>query len=190
MDITNLLSIFTNSNNVSAISKEADVEPSQVSSLLYKAIPILMKGMEQNASSTEGAASLSKALDNHALNNVEDVPSYLRVLDKEDGSKAVNHILGDKKEHVQQGLAQKSGLSTSQIGTILAAVTPMLLSLLGKHKSNNNVSSNGIGDMLSSFLGGNSGGDLGGMISSVLSDNDGDGKPDILQKLGGLFNRK
>ncbi|HCC52689.1 MAG TPA: hypothetical protein DEQ30_12090, partial [Porphyromonadaceae bacterium] len=62
MDITKLLSAFSNSDSVSALSQSSGAKPGQVSDLLAKAIPILMKGMEQNASTETGANSLAKAL--------------------------------------------------------------------------------------------------------------------------------
>lgn len=186
MDIAKLLSVFSNSDSVAALSQHSGVDSSQVSDLLAKAIPILMKGMQQNASTEAGANSLAKALDDHAGSDVSNAGAFLKNMDLSEGSKILGHILGNKKEDVQTGLAQKTGLSSSQVGSILASVAPMLLSVLGGQKQSANVGSNGIGSMLSSLLGGSDGG-LDDMISSALADKDGDGKPDLLDKVGGLF---
>lgn len=186
MDITKLLSAFSNSDSVSALSQSSGAKPGQVSDLLAKAIPILMKGMEQNASTETGANSLAKALDDHAGGDISDTGAFLKNVDLSEGSKILGHILGGKQNDVQTGLAQKTGLSLSQVGTILSSAAPMLLSVLGGHKQNANVGNSGIGGMLSSLIGG-SGGGLDNMISSALADEDGDGKPDILGKVGGIF---
>lgn len=187
MDIGNLLSVFTNTESVNALSNNSGAEPGQVSDLLQKALPILMKGMQQNAASETGASSLAKAMDDHAGDDISNIGSFLKNIDPNDGVKILGHILGNKNTAVQTGLAQKTGLSSSQTSSILSAVAPILLSVLGGEKRQSNVSNNGIGSMLSSLIGGNSGGDLDGMISAALADNDGDGKPDLLQKLGGMF---
>lgn len=186
MDIGTLLSVFTNSENVNALSNNSGVKPNQVSELLQKAIPILMKGMQQNAASESGASSLAKALDDHADHDISNIDSFLKNTDSNDGSKILNHILGNKNTEVQTGLAQKTGLSSSQISSILSSVAPILLSVLGGEKRQSNIGNSGIGGMLSSLIG-ESGGDLNDMISAALTDKDGDGTPDILQKLGGMF---
>lgn len=186
MNITNLLSVLTNSDNVSSLSKNTGAQPEQISDLLQKAVPILMKGMEQNASSKEGASSLAKALDDHAKDDVSDISSLLKNIDVNDGAKILGHILGNRNTDVQTNLSKKVGLSTSQTTNILASVAPLLLSMLGSQKKQQKVESNGLGGLLTSVLGG-SGGGLDDVISAVLSDKDGDGKPDLLQSLGGLF---
>ncbi|MDH6306827.1 hypothetical protein M2459_002157 [Parabacteroides sp. PF5-5] len=186
MDISDLLSVFTSSDSVTSLSKSTGAQPSQVSALIQSAIPILMKGMQQNAASESGAASLAKALDAHAGSNTSNIGSLLKNIDVADGAKILGHILGGKNSQVQSGLAQKTGLSSSQTTAILASVAPMLLSVLGGQKNKANVGSGGLGSMLTSLIGG-SGGGLDDVISVALADKDGDGTPDVLQKLGGLF---
>ncbi len=186
MDVTKLLSVITDSSGVAALSQSSGAQSGQVSDLLTKAIPILMKGMEQNAATEEGAGSLAKALDDHAGDDMSNIGSFLRNLDVSDGTKILGHILGSKSSEVQTGLAQKTGLSSSQVGNILSSVAPMLLSILGGQKQSANVNNSGIGGMLSSLLG-NGGGGLDDMISAALADKDGDGAPDILGEIGGLF---
>ncbi|MDR1724141.1 MAG: DUF937 domain-containing protein [Tannerella sp.] len=197
MDISSLLSTFANSDSVAALSRNTGAKPNQVKELLSKALPILMSGMQQNASTTGGAASLAKALDYHAERDTSDIGSFLSNVDVADGAKILGHILGGRNTAVQTGLAQKVGLSSSQVGSILSSVAPLLLSFLGNKKQSSNIGSGGLGGLLGSLLGGSSGGSgLGGaiagggldsVISSALADNDGDGTPDLLQKVGGIF---
>lgn len=187
MNITDLLSVLTNSDSVSSLSKTTGASSSQVSDLLQKAVPILMKGMEQNAASSEGAGSLAKALDDHANDNISDIGSFLKNIDLNDGAKILGHVLGNKNNTVQEGLANKVGLSTSQTSSILASVAPVILSMLGSQKKQQNVSSGGLGGLLGSVLGGGSNSTLNDVISFALTDKDGDGTPDLLESLGGLF---
>jgi hypothetical protein len=184
MDLSSLLSTVISSDSVSAISKTSGAKPSQVSDLLSKAIPVLVKGMQQNASTEQGASSLASALAQHAGSNISNLGSYLGGIDLKDGSKIIGHILGGSSGQVQSGLAQKTGLTSSQVGSILSSVAPLLLSLIGKKQS---TSGGGIGSLLGSLLGSQSGGGLNDVLSSALADKDGDGKPDVLGKLGGLL---
>lgn len=188
MNISDLLSSFTHSDSLSALSQSSGAQPNQISNLLKTALPILMKGMAQNAGSESGANALSKALDAHSGVNTSNLGALLKNADVTDGTKILGHILGTKNTEVQKGLAQKTGLSSSQTGTILASVAPMLLSVLGGQKKEMNVGNSGLGSMLSGFLGGS--GNLNDMISSALADNDGDGTPDVIQKLGNIFGKK
>jgi len=188
MDLTNLLSTLTSTASVSAISKSSGAKPSQVSEIIQKAVPVLVNGMAQNASTTAGAKSLAKALDDHSKNDISNVSSFLGGLDLGDGAKILGHILGGQSSTLQSGLAKKTGLSSSQVGGILASVAPMVLSYLGSKKQATNTGSSGLGGLLGSMLGGSSSsGGLSSVISAALADKDGDGTPDLLGSVGGLF---
>jgi len=190
MDLSSLLSSLTGSESVNAISKNSGAQPSQVSSVLSKAIPVLLKGMQENASSQQGASALAKALDQHAGNSISNVSSFLGNVDLSDGAKILSHILGSKNSQLQNGLAQKSGLTSSQVGSILASVAPLLMSYLGSRKQSTNTGSSGLGSLLGGLLGGQNNTGLNDLLVGALADNDGDGKPDILGKLGGFLGFK
>jgi hypothetical protein len=188
MDLTSLLSTVISSESVKALSKSSGAQPSQVTSLLTQAVPLLLKGMQQNASTSKGASALAGALDQHAGNSVSNIGSFLSNVDLGDGAKIIGHILGGSNSQVETGLAKKTGLSSSQVGSILSSVAPLLLSLIGSKKQSSSVSSSGLGGMLGSLLGAKqSSGGLGDLLGVALADNDGDGKPDLLGKVGGLL---
>ncbi|MDR1814471.1 MAG: DUF937 domain-containing protein [Tannerella sp.] len=187
MDLSSLLSTVISPDSINAISKNSGAKPSQVSDLLSKAVPLLLKGMQQNASTEHGASSLAQALDQHAASNTSNIGSYLSNIDLSDGAKILGHIFGGNNSKVQSGLAQKTGLSAGQVGSILSSVAPLLLSLVGSKKQSSNTGLGGLGGLLGGLLGSQSSGGLDSLLSSALADKDGDGKPDILGKVGGLF---
>lgn len=55
--------------------------------------------MTQNTGSSQGAQSLSKALDDHKNTNVEDLASFFKNVDRNDGSKILGRILGSNNKN-------------------------------------------------------------------------------------------
>jgi len=60
---------------------------------------------------------------------------------KQDGSKILGHILGNKQAGVEQVLGQKAGMDSGAVGDILKVAAPILMGVLGKQASQSNVSS-------------------------------------------------
>ena len=122
LDVSSLLGMLSG-DGVSALGKSADAKKSQVSSVLDSALPLLLTGMKNNASTKAGASSLNKALKDHAKNDTSDIGSFLQNVDLSDGGKILTHILGDSKESEAASIAEKSGISSDQVMTILRSGT-------------------------------------------------------------------
>lgn len=202
LDVSSLLGMLSG-DGVSALGKSADTKKSQVSSVLDSALPLLLTGMKNNASTKAGASSLNKALKDHAKNDTSDIGSFLQNVDLSDGGKILTHILGDSKESEAASIAEKSGISSDQVMTILSAVAPLLLSKLGSSKAEDEEEDDdgaGLGDLLGSLLSGSEptakkkrskkkkstasalGGLLGGLLGGSSDEKEGEGSLD----LGGL----
>ncbi len=162
-----LMQELLGNNSVDSLSKSTGVDGNQVTKLVSAALPILLSGMAQNSETKEGAESLATALQDHATNKKEDTAQMLQEADVKDGEKAVTHILGDQTKDIAKGLSKQTGISSKQVMTILATLTPVLLSLLGSHNDtgdNNAVNANGLGGVLTSLLFGS-----GSNVSSASS---------------------
>lgn len=120
--------------SVGELGKSADASDEQVQQLVTKALPLLLSGMYQNSSTDEGAKSLEKALDEHAPDAEKSTSSMLSKVDIKDGKKIVKHVLGDSEKEVKTGLAQSTGLSQTQVSTMLGQLAPVVLSLVGNYK--------------------------------------------------------
>ncbi len=124
------------------------------------ALPVLMKAMERNASTPQGAEGLLGALsgkhDGSILDNLGDLFNGGVNEDvKIDGGKILGHVLGNRQTGVEQVIGQKTGIDSKSVGNILKVAAPILMGVLGKKAKQNNVSSqNGLGDLLGGFLGG------------------------------------
>ena len=151
---------------VETLSKTTGADANKVNTVLKDALPVLVGKMSDNASTAEGAASLSKALNEHKTGDVIDAAAFLKGADSKDGEKILSHILGSDKDAATKALSKKSGLSSSKVSTILSLVAPLLLSQIG----NNNTSSSGsgLGSLLGGMLGGGSSSSSGGGIGASL----------------------
>ncbi|MEG0751411.1 MAG: DUF937 domain-containing protein [Oscillospiraceae bacterium] len=155
MDLTGVLTqALLGDSTVQKVGSKSEASGEQVQQLIAAALPILISGMNQNAKTQEGAQSLDTALETHGSEDTSDIGKMIEAIDPAEGAKILDHVLGDKKSDIQNGLAKKTGLSTTQVTSVLSVVAPLLLSLLGGHKKEQNVDSNGLSGMLSSLLGG------------------------------------
>ncbi len=144
--------------SVGELSKSADASNEQVKQLVTKAVPLLLSGMYQNSSTDEGAQSLEKALADHAPNAEKSTSAMLRKADVKDGKKIVKHVLGDSEKEVTKGLSESTGLSQTQVSTMLGQLAPVVLSLVGNYNKEEKDkekadSSNLIGVLGSALLG-------------------------------------
>jgi len=178
--ILDLLSSDLGKTIISGVAGSTGNDTDKTGSVLTMALPVLMKAMQRNAATPEGAAGLMGAIQSKQEGNILDNLGGLfsgGVDDsvKTDGEKILSHVLGAKQSGVEQVISQKSGLDVSSVANILKVAAPILLGLLGNQAKEQNVSaSNGIGDLLGGLLGGSAADKEQNFLESIL-DADGDG---------------
>lgn len=178
--ILDLLNSDLGKTIISGVSGSTGTDQNKTGSVLTMALPVLMKAMQRNAATPQGAEGLMSALSNKHDGSILDNLGGLfggGVDDnvKTDGDKILGHVLGQKRQGVEQVIGQKSGLDAGAVGNILKVAAPILMGVLGKQTRQNNVSSsNGIGDLLGGLLGGSSAKQEQSFLESIL-DADGDG---------------
>lgn len=123
-----LLGSLMSNESVNATSKKTGVSSGGISKLLMMAVPLLLTYMTKNASKKEGAQSLLGALGQHTSSQT--VSQQLKNADEVDGDKIISHILGKDKKSILSTLAEQSGLSAKQVGTLLSLIAPVLLNSL------------------------------------------------------------
>jgi len=165
---------------ISGVAGSTGNDTNKTSSVLTMALPVLMKAMQRNASTPQGAEGLLGALNGKHNGSILDNLGGLfgGGVDEEvknDGAKILGHVLGAKQQGVEKVIGEKSGLDASSVANILKVAAPILMGVLGKQSRQQNVSSsNGIGDLLGGLLGGNSAQKEQSFLESIL-DADGDG---------------
>ena len=147
--------------------------------------------MRKNAANPQGASSLSEALDEHKNNSIDDISSFLRNTDKEDGSKILGHILGNRKNDVENNISIQTGLKQHEVSGLMSQLAPLLMGMLGRQKSSGNFNATDLPSMLMNLLGG---GNNSGMMDTITNlidkDNDGSIIDDIGKIAGDFFNKK
>ncbi len=175
---------------VGQISQEVGAEPSMVNSAIQMALPMLLNGLANNASTPQGAESLNTALeqdhDGSLLDNLGGLGSMIFGGQQQqaapprqaDAGGILGHILGSNQGQVAQQVSNQTGLGMGQVAQILMFLAPIVMSYLGKQKQQQNVGADGLGGLLGGLLGGaqsaGSGNAMGNIASSML-DSDGDG---------------
>ncbi|TCI92737.1 DUF937 domain-containing protein [Tenacibaculum sp. M341] len=173
---------------ISGVAGSTGQDSSKTGSVLTMALPVLMKAMQRNASTPEGAEGLMGALNKHDGGILDNLGGLFGGgVDQSvvnDGSKILGHVLGSKQQGVQQVIGQKAGMDAGAVGDILKTAAPILMGMLGKQSRQNGVSnSNGIGDLLGGMLGGSSNQQEQSFLEKIL-DADGDGS--VIDDVAGM----
>tara|TARA_R110001592_G_scaffold17462_1_gene73533 strand:+ start:482 stop:1120 length:639 start_codon:yes stop_codon:yes gene_type:complete len=175
---------------VSGVAGSTGTDSSKTSSVLTMALPVLMKAMEKNSATPEGAAGLLGALsgkhDGSILDNLGGLfGGGVDESVKKDGEGILGHILGNKQKGIEQVIGQKAGLDAGSVANILKVVAPLLMGVLGKQKNEQNVSSTGdLTGLLGGLLGGSSTDNEQNFLEKML-DADGDGS--VIDDVAGMF---
>ncbi|MDP5093135.1 MAG: DUF937 domain-containing protein [Polaribacter sp.] len=188
--ILDLLNSDLGKSIISGVSDSTGTDKNKTNSVLTLGLPVLMKALERNASTKEGAdgllGALSKKHDGSILDNLGDL--FKGGVDSSvlnDGSKILGHVLGNKQQGVEQIIGQKAGLDAGSVGNILKVAAPILMGVLGKQKNENSLeNSSDLTGLLGNLLGGSSSKNEQGFLEKIL-DSDGDGS--IIDDVAGMF---
>ena len=194
----NLLNVLMNSmstdDSVKALSKRSGVDGKQLGGLIALALPLLLQGLTNNASSGNGASSLLGALGQHT--STDPMATQIQSADLGDGSAILSHIFGGNLNNVTGQLSQQTGLTGQQVSDALSSMAPGILSGLSaatqqaQQQPQNSID---LSDLMQLFGGGqqqqqqSSG--IGSLFGSLLGG--GQQQPSVLGSLlGSLFGAK
>lgn len=180
-----------NEDILSKLGGKAGVDKEQVKQVAMMGLPSLVKAMDRNASTKEGAEALAKALEQHKDDDVEDLNGYFDKVDTDDGAKILQHILSGKDTSFKNNLASKTGLQSDQVSVIMTQLAPMLLGMMGKEKAKRGAGPDDIVGLLGDMIGQGKGGGLMDIAEGLLdADKDGSIVDDVGKLFGGLFKKK
>lgn len=187
--ILDLLNSDTGKAIISGVANSTGQDTNKTSSVLTMALPVLMKAMQRNATTPQGAESLKNALDKHdggILDNLGDLFNGGVNSDVlQDGGKILGHVLGNKQQGVEKIIGQKAGMDTSTVANILKTAAPILMGVLGKQSRQKNINNpNDLSGLLGGLLGGNSTQKEQSFLEQIL-DADGDGS--IVDDVAGMI---
>ena len=194
---------------VAQISQNVGADSSLVNSAIQMALPALISGLANNASTPAGAESLNNALEEHHDGSILDNLGGLAGMifgggqaaappPQADAGGILGHILGSSQGQVAQEVSNKTGLGIGQVAQILMFLAPIVMGYLGRQKQQQNVSADGLGGLLGGLLGSQSqqqaqtsGGSILDMATGALDRNhDGSVMDDIASMAFGYMNNK
>lgn len=214
--IDNIMSHLGDSQ-INAIASQLGTDPASARNAIEHALPLIVGGMAQNASTPDGAGALHSALANdHAGTNISDVLGSVLGSGTSGGGglggmlgsifgggsaggansgiggAILGHIFGANTSAANQGLGQITGLGTQNAGQLLAILAPIVMSVLANMSQKQGLSPGGLGSVLGqqSQQIQQQGGLTGGLINAVLN-HSGGGQLDLsqlIQGAGGLLN--
>lgn len=195
--INNLLGSDSGELLIKGMSSQIGQSKSQTNNLMSMAIPVLLKAMQRNSSSKEGASGLLSAIsekhDGSILNKLENVFTGTESTDLEkDGEKILGHVLGQSEQNIQNALSIQSGIDASSVSRVLKMVAPVVMGLLGKQQREQNASKtdeNGVSNTIMSLVGATSENNNQSFFESILdADNDGSIIDDVAEVISGKKN--
>lgn len=186
MDIFKLITEqMQDRNMLDKLGGSVGAAPDQVQQLAQIGLPALLQALGRNAATSEGAASLASALDQHQDDDVDDLSGFLSKVDKEDGAKMLKHIFAGNNAQVENKLAQKTGMEANQVSGIMAQLAPLLLGALAQQKKQQHLDQSGIAGMLGGLM--KQGGSTNNLMGMAMDMLDADKDGSIVDDIGGLF---
>lgn len=146
-------------NTLSQMSRQLGADEQSTAQAISMALPMLLGGLANEAQTPDGAQSLSRALekdhDGSLLDNVSALfgPGTTGAADVAapralNGAGILEHVLGRKREPVQQGIGRATGLNSQQIGRLLMMLAPLVMAYLGRRKKESGLGPSEIGNEL------------------------------------------
>lgn len=181
--LQDLLGAAQGDEAIGQISNQVGAEPSMVNTAIQYALPAILGGLANNASTPEGAQSLDNALGQDysgggVLGNLGGLGSLIfdqgtPTPREANAGGILGHIFGNNQGAVAQEVSNKSGLGIGQVAQILMMLAPIVMGYLGQQKQQQNVQADGLGGLLGGLLGGGqqaapSGGGIGDLLGGLL----------------------
>jgi hypothetical protein len=143
-------------NTLSQMSRQLGADEASTAQAISMALPMLIGGLAREAETLDGAQSLDRALeedhDGSLLDNVNALfgpatsgAADIAVPRALNGAGILEHVLGRRREPVQQGIGRATGLNNQQVGRLLMMLAPLVMAYLGRRKRQTGANANDIG---------------------------------------------
>ncbi len=155
--LEDLLGQQQGSDAVGQISQMLGANQSMTSSAIQLALPMILSGIANNASTPQGAENLNTALEqDHSGGLLDNLMGYLggglsqpsETSRQTDGTGILGHIFGQKQSAVAQEVSQNSGLDIGQVAKLLITLAPIVMAFLGKQKQQQGLGADGLASLL------------------------------------------
>lgn len=177
MDLMSIMGALMGSSSTAGISKATGASASDVTSILSSALPLLLTGVNNQASSSSTATSFANALASHSQANTSSLSSFFNQDEMEDGSKIIKHLFGSQTTAATKAIAKEAGVTQAQASSVLSAAAPYFMTLMGQQTeaetrtaTTQAAKTNATSSLISSLLGNTDISSLAGtLLSSALT---------------------
>ncbi|MEU7892049.1 DUF937 domain-containing protein [Nonomuraea sp. NPDC049152] len=166
------------------------IDTTQARTAVEAAVGTIVGGMAYNTGDSQGAEALRTALDDHVDRDPFSAdPSDL----EQEGHGILGHVLGRQgSEQVADGISQFAGLNSATVMKLLAALAPIVMSILAERASKQGMDAGAVADDLNKEQSSAPGGMnevLGGLLGSIFGGGGaaGAGAGGLGDLLGGLL---
>jgi hypothetical protein len=150
--LSSILEVLTqqlSGNVLKQLSRELGTEEETASTAMATALPTLLGALAKNASKPQGAQALANALDKDHDGSVLDNPAgLLQSALGGNGDGILRHVLGGRRQRVENAVGQASGLDAGSVGKMMTMLAPIVMGALGKAKRQSNMDSNALAGLL------------------------------------------
>ncbi len=186
--LLDLLSQSIGPEQVQSMARQIGATPDQTEQAIGLALPTLLGALAQHTDDEQNAQQLHQALHaNQGSRGMLDNLSGMLGGGSDGGAGGalgglLSSILGGRQSRVEQGIGKASGLSATQIASLLAMLAPLVLSVLGRRQQEQQGSPKDLTDMLRKERTQMQNQAGGGLLAGLL-DQDGDGDFDLSDML-------
>jgi hypothetical protein len=120
--------------NLTQLSQQIGADEATTSQGIQAALPLVLGGLARNASSPDGAASLGNALNEHRGGLMGTLGGLLGNAESGAGAGILGHIFGQRRETVEHGVGQATGLKQPQVGKLLMVLAPVVMAALARRQ--------------------------------------------------------
>lgn len=137
-------------NGVEKIAESAGINPALAKMILAQAGPLIAAKMADNSKSTDGLASLDKALEKHDGSIFDRMDDVVNPEVDTKGSKILGHIFGGDSNvgDLVGALAGKNETDSGTMMKVLGMAAPLILGQLGSKKKSGGLDASAIFDLL------------------------------------------
>ncbi len=140
-------------DTIHQLSGTLGADPEATSKAISMALPALLGGLSQNVAEPQGAAALDNALNAHDGSILDNLGGLLGGGGGGGalggiGGKILGHILGSKRDPVEQGVGKASGLDAAQVAQLMAMLAPIIMGVLGRMKRQKGIDANALPNVL------------------------------------------
>ena len=188
MSLLNALTEQIGGQVLQGLAKNIGADEGVTGAAISAAIPMIVGALAKNASTDDGAASLSNALQkDHDGSILDNLGGFLSQSDNGPGGAILGHVFGQKRGGIESALSQITGLNSGQSGNLLENLAPVILGQLGRTQRSQGLNPADLAGLLAGESQQQSQG-AGSPVMDILGkvlDQDGDGS--MLDDIGGLL---